>query len=489
MSKGLELPLAGAPVQEITAGRPVSHVALVGDDYIGLRPSMAVKEGQRVAAGQELFSDKKNPGVKFTAPVAGEVVAINRGARRRFESLVIRVDGDDAVNFPVAEAGGGVATIGATPGEAAAGAGFDPGKIQQILLDSGLWTALRTRPYGKVASPAGHPASLFVTAIDSRPLAADPALIINQAPADFTLGLRVLQALVNKIFLCAQEGEQLPGERLTGLIPARFAGPHPAGLPSTHIHLLDPVGPGKEVWQLGYQDVLAIGYLFRHGQLSGQRVVALAGPAVNKPRLVRTLPGADLVELTAGELTGQPAGAEPATGGAGGREDGLAGSSTPGPEVANRLLSGSVLDGRRAAGPTRYLGRYHDQVSALADQPGSGLFSWLGPGGDRFSAIPAFLSALTGFKGGDGRLAMTTALWGGKRAVYPLGTYERVMPLDIVATALLKSIAAGNTEKCVELGALELIEEDLALCSYVCPGKNDFGPMLRRVLSKIEEEG
>lgn len=445
LRQGYDLPIAGLPAARIETGQSVNHVALVGDDYIGLRPSLAVKEGQRVAMGQLLFTDKKNPGVKFTAPAAGEVVAINRGARRRFQSLVIRVDGDDAVGFPVAEA-----------------AGFNPKTVKQILLDSGLWTALRTRPYGKVASPTAPPASLFVTAMDSRPLAAEPALIINQAPADFTLGLQVLQALVHKIFLCAQAGVQLPGDQLPGVIPARFAGPHPAGLPSTHIHYLDPVGPGKQVWQLGYQDVLAIGHLFRHGRLPDRRLVALTGPLVADPRLVQVRPGSDLNELTHQELKEQ---------------------------MGVRLLSGSVLDGRRAAGPVAYLGRYHDQVCVLADRSGSGPLNWLHPGGDRFSVVPAFLSALRRFKHSGGRLAMTTALWGGKRAIFPLGTYERVLPLDMVATALLKSIATGNDELALELGALELVEEDLALCSYVCPGKNDFGPMLREVLTRIELEG
>lgn len=448
LKKGLDLPISGPPRQKIEPGNAVRHLALVGDDYVGLRPSMAVKEGERVAAGQLLFTDKKNPGVKFTAPLAGEVVAINRGERRRFESLVIMVEGDEQISFP------------------ALSQGWDPGlpaeTVRSVLLDSGLWPALRTRPFGRVAAVDRRPSSLFVTAMDTRPLAADPAVVIAQAAADFRIGLQVLHTVVPKIFLCAAAGIDLPGDELTGITPVRFAGPHPAGLASTHIHFLDPVAPGKQVWQIGYQDLIAIGHLFRTGRLLTTKVVALAGPGIKNPRLLKVPPGASLTELCANELTDSR---------------------------ALRLLSGSVLDGRRAVGNAAYLGRYHDQVSALIESAGSSPFNWLGLGGDRFSLTPAFISALTRFKNSGGRLPMNTALWGGRRAIFPLGGYERVMPLDIIATALLKSVATGNVEKAMELGCLELIEEDLALCGFVCPGKNDFGPMLRAVLTAIEAEG
>jgi len=450
LKKGLDIPISGVPRQVIETGGRVEHVALLGDDYAGLRPSMEVKVGDRVAAGQLLFTDKKNPRVNFTAPLGGEVVAINRGPRRRFESLVIRAAVDEQLSFAVEGKSGSAAAI------------------KDILLESGLWAGIRTRPFGKVAAIDGKPSSLFVTAIDTRPLAADPALIIAEAAEEFRFGLKILQTLVPKIFLCAAAAD-LPGQELDGVITVRFQGPHPAGLPSTHIHLLDPVGPGgKRVWQIEYQEVIAVGHLFRTGRLPTTKTIALAGPKVKNPRLLRTRPGAAIDELCAQEL----------------REENLTGAKG---EV--RLLSGSVLDGRLASGNLKYLGRYHHQVSALAEDSGSGLFSWLWPGSDRFSLIPAFLSALTGYKAGGGRLAMNTAQWGGPRAIFPLGTYEQVVPLDFVVTALLQSVASGNTEKAVELGCLELIEEDLALCSFVCPGKNDFGPMLREILARIEEEG
>ena len=237
-----------------------------------------------------------------------------------------------------------------------------------------------------------------------------------------------------------------------------FEGPHPAGLVGTHIHLLEPVHDIKTVWHIGYADVAAIGHLFRTGRLDVTRVIALAGPMVERPRLVRTRIGASTGELTSGQL-----------------KDGAA-----------RVLSGSVLDGRIADGAHGYLGRLHRQVSALDDAPPRPLFGWMVPGFDRFSVTRTFASAL---RRASRAFRFTTSAQGDPRAIVPLGSYEKVLPLDLVPTPLLQSIMVGNTERCRMLGALELDEEDLALCSFVCPSKSEFGPHLREVLTLIEQEG
>ena len=443
IKKGLDVPISGTPAQTVRPGREVSHVALLGDDSIGLRPTLAVQEGERVKTGQALFTDKDNPGVLFTSPACGRVAAINRGAKRRFQSLVIAIDGDEAVSF--ADNPGGDPDL--LPAE----------KIRSTLIASGLWTSLRTRPYGKIPAVDAAPSSLFVTAIDTEPLAADPQVIIARTPGDFRLGLLVLRRLVDcPLHLCCAGEIQGCGD-IPGIKIWRFTGPHPAGLPSTHIHFIDPVGEKKTVWQVGYQDVIAIGHLFRTGRLSTERIVALAGPSVSTPGLVSTRLGASVTELCRGETS----------------DDNC------------RLISGSVLSGRAAAAPTDFLGRYHNQVSALPEDSGRSLFNWLLPGWSRFSVKPVFLSAYTG----KTPLPMITATWGGRRAIFPIGTYEQVMPLDIIATSLLKSIAVQDSERARELGCLELIEEDLALCSFVCPGKNDFGPLLRQMLATIESGG
>lgn len=442
LSKGVDIPVGGRPDREITDGNQPRHVALIGDDYPGMKPTMLVDVGDRVQCGQPVFSDKKNEGVVFTAPGSGEVVAIHRGEKRRFLSLVIRLDGDDSVQF--------------CPPDSRPDA-QSPDQLRQLLIDSGLWCALRTRPYGKIPAVTTTPASLFVTAIDTTPLAPDMDLIIAQGRDDLISGLTALRRCLDRpVFLCLGEDGQEP-VAVEGVEPVRFIGPHPAGLPSTHIHFLDPVKEGKTVWHIGVQDVIAIGALLRIGRLIPERIVSLGGPSVKRPRHLRTRLGAAVADICNGELV-----------------DG---------EI--RKLSGSVLDGRQADECVGFLGRYHQLVSCLPEGTGRSFFGWLRPGIERFSVTRAFFSAFRR----PSHFPFDTAVWGGHRAIFPLGTYERVMPLDIIPVYLLKSLASGNTEKAKQLGCLELIEEDLALCSFVCPGKNDFAPMLRDTLTSIEIEG
>ncbi len=326
IKKGLDVPISGTPVQTVRPGRNVSHVALLGDDNIGLRPTLSVQEGDRVRTGQAVFTDKDNPGVHFTSPGCGRVVAINRGAKRRFQSLVIAIDGDEAVSFTDKS-------------------GRDPGllpaeEIRSTLIASGLWTSLRTRPYGRIPTVDAIPSSLFITAIDTEPLAADPLAVISRTPGDFRLGLLVLRRLVDcPLHLCCAGEIQGCGD-IPGIKTWHITGPHPAGLPSTHIHFIDPVSEKKIAWQIGYQDVIAIGHLFRTGQLSTERIVALAGPSVSTPGLVSTRLGASVAELCRRETS----------------DDNC------------RLISGSVLSGaRRVTAPTDFLGRFHNQVSALPE--------------------------------------------------------------------------------------------------------------------------
>lgn len=441
--RGLDIPMAGAPEQVIGPAPPIERVGLVGDDFIGLKPTMLVQEGERVRLGQPLFVDKRNEAAVCTSPGAGVVTAINRGAKRRFESLVIHLAGDDQVAFaPV-------------PGD---GRSETPENLRRLLQQSGLWCGLRTRPFGRIPAAAATPSSLFVTALDTNPLAGDPLVAINEQPELFRHGLALLRrCLAVPIHLCSRPGAELPGADLEGVESWGFAGPHPAGLPSTHIHFVDTVHPRKEVWHICAQDVIAIGRLFVTGRFPTERIVALGGTGFAQPRLVRTRLGASLADLCHGELTTEGNG--------------------------NRLISGSPLDGRAFEVRTGYLGRYHRQVSVLSEGAGRSLFGWLSPGSDRFSVTRLFASTLRPGK----RFPFLTALWGGRRAIYPLGVYERVLPLDMIATTLLKTLAIGDCEKAADLGCLELIEEDLALCSFVCPGKNEFGPMLRRVLTAIEE--
>jgi len=442
IKRGLELPIGGAPRPQIEDGPPVSRVALVGNDYHDMKPTLLVAAGERVSLGQPLFSDKKNPRILYVSPAAGRVVAINRGERRAFLSLVVEISGHEEQTFS-ATAFDRLARLTA-------------GEVEQQLLDAGLWPALRTRPYSKVPVPGTRPAALFVTAIDTNPLAADPQLVISARPREFEAGLMVLRHLTaGKVYLCRKPGAQLPAPE--GITVREFAGRHPAGLVGTHIHFLERVDQQRVVWHLGYQDVIAVGHLFLTGKILTERIVALGGPAVSDPRLVRTRLGACLSELVSGQV-----------------DDG-----------ENRVISGSVFSGRAAVPPLDFLGRYHNQVTVLGEDRRRRFLGWCLPGLDRFSVKRVFAASLL-----PGRvLPMTTSTHGSPRAMVPIGAFEKVMPLNVKATWLLRALLTLDTDLAQNLGCLELDEEDLALCSFVCSGKMDYGHHLRQTLRKIEEEG
>lgn len=442
IKRGLDLPITGSPEQRIEDARPVRSVAVIGFDYHGMKPTMEVQVGDRVQAGQILFSDKKTPGVLYTAPTSGVVSAINRGEKRVLQSVVIDVEGNDSIDF----GSHAVDTLGSLDGQL----------VRDKLIRSGLWTALRTRPYSKVPAVDATPSSIFVTAIDTHPLSADPAVVLQGCAVDFENGLKVLSRLAG-IWLCKAEGSAVPGENIPGVRSESFAGPHPAGLVGTHIHMLDPVSESRQVWHINYQDVVAVGRLFTSGHLSTERVIALGGPQVERPRLLRTVVGANLAELTAGEMK-------------------------PG---NNRIISGSVLGGRLARGATEFLGRYHLQVSVLLEGTQREMLHYLRAGVDKHSILNIFISKLS-----PSRLFnFTTSTNGSARAMVPVGNYEEIMPLDILPTQLLRSLIVSDTDMAQKLGCLELDEEDLALCSYVCAGKYEYGPILRDNLTHIEKEG
>ncbi|VGM96058.1 Na(+)-translocating NADH-quinone reductase subunit A [uncultured Avibacterium sp.] len=443
IKKGLDLPIAGKPEQVIHNGNAVTEVALLGEEYVGMRPSMKVREGDVVKKGQVLFEDKKNPGVLFTAPASGTVTAINRGAKRVLQSVVIQIEGDDQVTFNKYSTD----ELKSLTSE----------QVRQNLQASGLWTALRTRPFSKVPAVDAVPSSIFVNAMDTNPLAADPEVVLKAHWEDFANGLTVLSRLhEGKLHLCKAGDSNIPTVDLPNLAVHDFGGPHPAGLSGTHIHFIDPVSATKTVWYLNYQDVIAFGRLFTTGELYNGRVISLAGPQVKNPRLIRTQLGANLAQLTKGELK----------------------------EGENRIISGSVLSGHKAEGAVDYLGRYALQVSVIAEGREKEFLGWIMPGANKYSITRTVLGHF-----GHKLFNFTTALNGGHRAMVPIGAYERVMPLDIIPTLLLRDLSAGDTDSAQALGCLELDEEDLALCTFVCPGKNDYGPMLRAALDKIEKEG
>lgn len=445
IQRGLNLPISGAPVQEIRPGPTIHSVAILGDDYLGMRPSMLVKVGDQVRLGQPVMTDKSSERIKFTAPGSGKVVEIVRGEKRRFQSLVIELDGNDERDPFRYDAAANVENL-------------DREQIHKLLLESGYWAALRTRPFSKLADPGQLPHSIFVTAMDTQPLAAEPELIIDQRRQDFVRGLQALKRLTDgPVYVCVRNDSRVPGRDVSGVQFEEFVGPHPAGLAGTHIHFLDPVHARKTVWHVNYQDVIAIGYLLSTGSILTERIVSIAGPASAQPGLYRTRLGANINDLVHDVIS----------------------------KGDVRMVSGSVLNGRISASPNQYLGRYHLQVTLLFEGRDREFLGWQKPGADKFSITRAYVGSWLRNK----LFPMTTTTNGSPRAIVPIGTYERVMPLDILSTHLLKALIVGDSENAQALGALELDEEDLALCTYVCPGKYDYGTILRENLARIEKEG
>jgi len=444
IKEGLDLPITGGPEQVIEKGNKVNSVAILGKDFIGLKPKMMVAEGDTVKLGQVLFSDKQNPGVNFTAPGAGVVTAINRGAKRVLQSVVIELKGTAQESF-VKYAKKDLA-------------GLTADQIKENLQASGLWASFLSRPYGKIPAVDSAASAIFVTAIDTRPLAADPSVVIKEREADFANGLAIVAKLTEgKTYLCKATGADVSG--VDNVQTAEFSGPHPAGLAGTHIHLLDPVNAEKHVWEIDYQTVIAIGSLFTTGKLNVERVVSLAGPTVTKPRLLKTRVGANTNDLVSGELD----------------------------DCENRVISGSVLYGHEAADVFSYLGFYSNQISVLREGRERELFGWIVAGKDKYSAMNVYTSSKDRK---DNRLfPLTTDKNGSNRAIVPVGVYESVMPLDILPTPLLKALVVGDTDQAQLLGGLELVEEDVSLFTFVDPGKHDFAPVLRANLTKIEKEG
>ncbi|SES70229.1 Na(+)-translocating NADH-quinone reductase subunit A [Thorsellia anophelis] len=444
IQRGLDIPIAGIPEQNSIDAKSTTQQAIIGFDYPGLKPSILVEVGQQVKLGQSLLLDKKNQGVVITAPCAGKVIAINRGEKRIFQSIVIESESLTENNTIVFESFDDITVLSET-------------KIREQLQQSGLWSAFRTRPYSKIPAIDAKANSIFVNAMDTHPLAADPQVVIKHYQADFDKGLAVIAKLA-PVNLCVASKVSVTQQTINGVSTHEFSGPHPAGLSGTHIHFIDPVSANKTVWTVNYQDVIAIGKLMTTGRLWTERVISLAGPIVKRPRLMTVPVGAFLDQIIQNELNH--------------------------PLEKSRVISGSILGGRHATNAFAFLGRYHLQVSCIAEAERPEILDYVRPTGERFSAMNLFFSKL--FKR---KLNLTTNTEGEPRHMVPFGNYELIMPLDILPTQLLRALIIGDTDMAQKLGCLELDEEDLALCSYVCAGKYEYGPILRAQLARIEVEG
>jgi len=445
--KGLDIPISGSPEHKITDFKKPRSVGLVGSDFHGLKPLMLVSEGDHVKLGQPIFADKKNPGVIFSSPAGGVVESVNRGEKRVLQSVVIEVDtNEEEISFS------SIKTNDLSNQTSAS--------IRENLIKSGLWTSFRTRPYTKIPAIDSDPNSIFINCMDTNPLSMDPEIIISSNLNNFELGLSAIRLLSNcPVHLCTKKDSNLTFKPQENIYEHAFYGPHPSGLVGTHMHFISPASLDNVNWHISYSDVILIGAFFMEGKIPTSKYICLSGPKFENPRIISTRIGACIDEICAGELG----------------------------QSENRVVSGSVINGRESIGPYAYLGRYHNQICAI-EEPNSSdreLFDWALLGSKRFSKLGIFISSM--FK--NKKFDIKARMYGPDRAILPLGVYEEVFPLQLLITPLLRGLAVGDTQELQSLGILELDEEDLALCSFVCPSKYDFGYLLRERLTTIEVEG
>ncbi len=447
ISRGQNLPLTGAPLVGQYITKATQLAAVMGIDFNDLKVSVKVQEGDQVKIGTALFEDKVHTGVMHVSPIQGRIKSINRGDKRMFQSIVVEREGSETF-----------ASFSAYKNKSIND--YSRSEIVALLCEGGMWNALRVRPFSKTPAVAAVPSALFITAIDTNPLSVAPDAFIQEHQIAFQDGVKILSKLTEgKTYVCIKPGSQFKVPENDKIKVELFVGPHPAGNVGTHIHFLSPVSAKKNVWHINYQEVVAVGKLFGSGQFFSERWIALGGPMAKFPRVIRTHLGADVMVLLQHEFN---------------------------QEHEVRTISGSVLHGHKiVAGPFQFLNRFMLQLTLLREEREREFLGWHSPGFERFSVMRTFLSKLNPHK----LFAMGTSTHGSLRAIVPIGAYEKVMPLDILATQLLRALASKDTDTAVSLGALELDEEDLALCTFVDPGKDDFGSMLRENLQMIEKEG
>ena len=444
LKKGIDLPVMGFVTDKtITEYTPKVYAMRGVVDVHGLKPAIKVKVGDKVKVGQPIYTNKASPDVPFVSPVSGEVVDIHRGHRRSLQSVVVKSDGKN------------------TPVRKFPPIAFDASvdDIVQLLVDSGLFAYIKTRPYDNVPAPDSRPDAIFINTMDTNPLALDSEAVLAYGDNGKYLqaGAHLLSVLTEgKTFVTAGAGAVLP-EFSDCVQVERFSGPHPAGNVGTHIHFLRPVSARKTVWTIGYQDVINMGRFALTGRLSFDRFVAVAGPEADAPAYVKTTVGASLCEL-----------ANP-----NGRSD-------------VRVINGSILTGDAVGKQTAFLGRTTTQVSVMSDHTESRALGWVIPWFDKFSSVlNVHLSAFNRKK----PQYFDTALNGSHRALIPVGHLEELTPLDILPSQLMRYVLIGDTDTAQKLGLLELSEEDIALFAYADIGKNDFLGALRECLAKVEKEG
>jgi Na+-transporting NADH:ubiquinone oxidoreductase subunit A len=445
IKRGLDIPILGEAEKILQPPLKSSEYAVRPPVFHGLVPKMLIEEGASVKAGTPLFFDKNNEDILYTSPVSGTYTQLVRGAKRRIMEVCIEADGkEEYIDF-------GVAPLSSMSQE----------QILQKLLKSGLWPAIRKRPFAVVANPAEKPRDIFVSAFKSVPLAPDMDFVINGRETEFQAGLDVLGRLTEgdvHLSIHATETTSTAYKQARGVKVHTFSGPHPAGNVGIQIHHIKPLNKGEVVWYVDVQDVIAIGVLFEKGIYDVQKVVALTGPEVLNPRYYKIINGAKLSSFAENNIRVQK-------------------------DVTPRIISGDVFSGEKIE-PDGYVGYYDDQVTVIPEGDKPELLGWLIPTPDKHSVSRTFFSFLMPWK----KYKLNTNIRGGERQFVITGLYEKYLPMDILPMQLVKSVMINDIDLMEKLGIYEVAPEDFALCEYVCPSKIEMQTIIRDGLDVMIKE-
>jgi Na+-transporting NADH:ubiquinone oxidoreductase subunit A len=440
--KGLNISLAGKAEKFFGKVNASELYAVKPGDFHGLVPKLEVKEGSVVKAGTALFVDKNQPDIRFTSPVSGKVIAINRGERRVILEVVVKAD--NSIEYESFQAGNPLS--------------LSRDEILKNLLMSGLWPAIRQRPYNIVASPKDIPKSIFVSAFDTAPLAPDFDFVVQGAETDFQVGINALSKLtLGKVHVNVSD-EYPASHAFTHVHNARtnyFRGPHPAGNVSVQMQRIDPLNKGEVIWVVSPQDVITIGRLFMKGVYDASRLIALTGSEVTNPRYYRIIAGASVKSLTDGNVS----------------------------KSHHRYISGNPLTGSQVP-HSGFIGYYDSQLTVIPEGDHFEFLGWALPGFNKYSFSRSFWSWLTP----EHKYTVDTNIHGGQRAFVITGLYEKVFPLNIYPMQLLKAIIAQDIDQMEKLGIYEVAEEDFALCEFICPSKTEMQTLIREGLDLMKQE-
>ena len=445
LTKGFDIHLAGKAQNNLVEDIHSETYSFKPTDFKGIqRPKVLVNEGDQVKAGTPIFFDKKNDQVMFTAPVSGEVVAVNRGAKRFPLEIKILADQKmEYVEFPT-HLESEISTLSAE-------------KVKETLLKSGAWTSIIERPFGLVPHPENTPKSIFISAFDTHPLAPDYEFIFKGEEKYLQAGIKALSHLTTgKINIGVKAGSNSLFKSLKGVNIHEFSGPHPSGNVGVQIHHVDAINKGEFVWTLSPHSLQLIGRLFLEGKYDTSKIITLAGSEVKTPQYYKTYLGAPVAKFIADNL----------------KQDNV------------RIISGNVLCGNKID-KDGILGHYDSMFTVIPEGNHHEFLGWITPSAKKLSFQRAF--GLLSFLSPKKERVLDSNMHGEERAFVQTGVFEKVLPMDILPMYLLKSIMARDFEEMEALGIYEVLEEDLALCEFIDVSKTDIQAMLREGMEALME--